>query len=78
MPALLPSELPVLASTRHHWVVLLRRPHPVMLAALGVLALAAALQPDPGHKGVGRIDHFVRVDFRECHDRFLSYINMVS
>ena len=47
MPALLPSELPVLAQVQHHWVVLLRRPHPVLLGALVVLLIAAAFDPNP-------------------------------
>jgi hypothetical protein len=41
MPALMPSELPEVARTKHHWIVLLRPPslwHAV--AGLGVLVLA--------------------------------------
>ncbi|HEX3335634.1 MAG TPA: PH domain-containing protein [Jatrophihabitans sp.] len=47
MPALLPSELPVRARTRHHWIVLLRPPHKFLLLALLVLLIAAAAQPKP-------------------------------
>ena len=47
MPALLPSELPVRARTRHHWIVLLRPPHKLLTIALLVFLLAAALQPEP-------------------------------
>jgi hypothetical protein len=47
MPALLPSELPVLARTRHHWVVLFHRPHPVLAIALGLLLLMGIVSPDP-------------------------------
>jgi Bacterial PH domain len=47
VPALLPSELPVVARTRHHWVVLLRRPHWVLASGLVVLLLAAAVWPWP-------------------------------
>lgn len=47
MPALLPSELPVLARTRHHWVIMLRRPHKVLVVAVIVLLLAAVVKPDP-------------------------------
>jgi hypothetical protein len=47
MPALLPSELPVLGVARHHWVVLFRRPHIVMLIALVVLFAAAVFKPNP-------------------------------
>ncbi|HZC70296.1 MAG TPA: PH domain-containing protein [Jatrophihabitans sp.] len=47
MPALLPSELPVRARTRHHWIVLFRRPHRVLLIALLVLLLMALVAPDP-------------------------------
>jgi len=45
--ALLPSELPVLARARHHWIVLLRVPHRYVLYLLGVLLLAAVIKPDP-------------------------------
>jgi hypothetical protein len=47
VPALLPSELPVVARTRHHWVVMLRRPHWVLAVVLLVLLLAAAVWPWP-------------------------------
>lgn len=47
VPALLPSELPVRASTRHHWVILLRPPHKVLIAALVVMLIAALIKPDP-------------------------------
>ena len=47
MPALLPSELPVRARTRHHWVVLLRPPHKLLSLAFAVLLLAAIVQPNP-------------------------------
>jgi hypothetical protein len=47
VPALLPSELPVRATTRHHWIVLLRRPHLLLTIALVVFLLAAIVQPNP-------------------------------
>ena len=47
MPALLPSELPVRARTRHHWIVLWRPPHKVLSIALIVFLLAAIITPDP-------------------------------
>lgn len=47
MPALLPSELPVRARTRHHWVVLWRRPHKLLTIALLVLLVAAIVDPNP-------------------------------
>jgi hypothetical protein len=47
VPALLPSELPVRARTRHHWVVMFRRPHLVLVLALVVLLLAAVVDPNP-------------------------------
>lgn len=47
MPALLPSELPVVARTRHHWVVMLRRPHWALMVGLVVLLVAAAVWPWP-------------------------------
>jgi hypothetical protein len=47
VPALLPSELPVRARTRHHWVVMFRLPHKLLLLALVVLLLAAVVQPNP-------------------------------
>jgi hypothetical protein len=45
MPALLPSELPVRARTRHHWVVMFRRPHLLLTLALVLLLLMAIVQP---------------------------------
>ncbi|MDT4912715.1 MAG: hypothetical protein QOC66_1843 [Pseudonocardiales bacterium] len=47
MPAFLPSELPVRASTRHHWIVLLRPPHKILALAMVVFLLAAIAKPDP-------------------------------
>ncbi|MFN2560947.1 MAG: PH domain-containing protein [Jatrophihabitans sp.] len=47
MPAFLPSELPVRASTRHHWIVLLRPPSKVFAVAMLVLLLAAIAKPNP-------------------------------
>ncbi len=47
MPAFLPSELPIQGEVRHHWIVLLRRPHPLLGIALLVLLVMAALQPWP-------------------------------
>jgi hypothetical protein len=47
VPAFLPSELPVRASTRHHWITLLRAPHRYVSLALAVLLLSAVLQPMP-------------------------------
>lgn len=47
MPALLPSELPVRARTRHHWIVLLRPPHRILAIALLVLLLMAVVVPNP-------------------------------
>lgn len=47
MPALLPSELPVRARTRHHWIVLWRRPGKVLALALIVFAVAAVFKPNP-------------------------------
>lgn len=47
MPAFLRSELPPLASTRHHWIVLLRRPHPILAVALLVMLIAAIVTPSP-------------------------------
>ena len=46
MPALLPSELPVRARVRHHWLVLFRRPHVLLLVALLLLFLMAIVSPD--------------------------------
>jgi Bacterial PH domain len=47
MPALLPSELPVLARVRHHWIVMLRRPSLAVTIILVFLALAAIVEPVP-------------------------------
>ncbi|MDT4932431.1 MAG: hypothetical protein QOK11_323 [Pseudonocardiales bacterium] len=47
MPALLPSEIPVLARAQHHWIVLFRRPHPILAGALVVLFVAAIFAPNP-------------------------------
>jgi hypothetical protein len=47
MPAFLQSELPVLARTRHHWIVMLRRPHILLTVALLVLLVAAIADPSP-------------------------------
>ncbi|HKC28610.1 MAG TPA: PH domain-containing protein [Jatrophihabitans sp.] len=45
MPALLPSELPVRARTRHHWIVMFRRPHVLLSIALVVLIVATIVAP---------------------------------
>jgi hypothetical protein len=47
VPALLQSELPVRARTRHHWVVMFRRPHLVLVLALVLLLLMAFVRPNP-------------------------------
>jgi hypothetical protein len=47
VPAYLPSELPVRARTRHHWIVLLRPPDKIAAIALVVLLLAAIFDPNP-------------------------------
>jgi predicted membrane metal-binding protein len=47
VPALLPSELPVRARTRHHWIVLWRPPHKLLTVALLVFVVAAAFRPNP-------------------------------
>lgn len=47
MPALLPSELPVLGRAQHHWIVLFRKPHPVLGIALLLLLLTAVFAPNP-------------------------------
>ncbi|MFN2519008.1 MAG: PH domain-containing protein [Jatrophihabitantaceae bacterium] len=47
MLGLLPSELPVLARARHHWIVMFRLPHRALAVALTVLLLAAVFQPSP-------------------------------
>ena len=45
MPALLPSELPVRARTRHHWIVMFRLPHWLLLIAFLLLFLMAYISP---------------------------------
>jgi hypothetical protein len=47
VPALLPSELPVRARTRHHWIVMLRPPHKLLALALALLLLMAIFAPNP-------------------------------
>jgi hypothetical protein len=47
VPALLPSEEPVIARAKRHWIVMLRRPHRVLAIALLVLLVAAVLWPNP-------------------------------
>jgi hypothetical protein len=47
VPALLPSELPVIARAKLHWIVMLRRPDRTMTIALLVLLVAAAIWPNP-------------------------------
>lgn len=47
MPALLPSELPVRARTRHHWITLFRPPDKILGIALIVLLIAAYLDWNP-------------------------------
>ena len=47
MPALMPSELPVIARARRHWVVMLRKPHIALVVALVVLLAAAVFDPNP-------------------------------
>ncbi len=47
MPALMRSELPELARTRHHWIVLIRPPHRPAAVALLALLLLAAIWPWP-------------------------------
>jgi hypothetical protein len=47
LPALLPSELPVRARARHHWIVLWRPPHKLLTIALLVLLVAAVFRPNP-------------------------------
>jgi PH (Pleckstrin Homology) domain-containing protein len=45
--ALLPSDLPVRARTRHHWITLLRLPHKLLGVALLIMLIAAIADPDP-------------------------------
>jgi hypothetical protein len=47
VPAFLPSELPVRARTRHHWIVLVRLPSRLLLVALLLLLLMAVISPNP-------------------------------
>jgi hypothetical protein len=47
MPAFLPSELPIQAEVRHHWVVLFRRPHLFLIIVLLALFVLAIIQPWP-------------------------------
>lgn len=47
MPALLPSELPVLCHTRQHWIVLLRLPKRHWAILVAVLAITAFVRPQP-------------------------------
>lgn len=43
----MPSELPVIARSRRHWVVMFRKPHLALTIALVVLLLAALFDPNP-------------------------------
>ncbi|WP_375499731.1 hypothetical protein [uncultured Jatrophihabitans sp.] len=47
MPAFLPSELPIRATTRQHWIVLFRRVHRWTFAAFVVLLLLSLVWPYP-------------------------------
>lgn len=47
MPAFLRSELPVRATARQHWIVLLKRPHRWSAITVGVLAGISLVRPDP-------------------------------
>ena len=47
MPALLQSELPELARTRHHWIVLISPPSKWALLGLAILFAAAVYRPVP-------------------------------
>jgi hypothetical protein len=47
VPALLPSELPVRARTRHHWIVMFRLPHKLLMLALLLLIVMAVVSPNP-------------------------------
>lgn len=47
MPALMPSELPIVARSRRHWVVLFRKPHLALTVAMLVLFAAALFDPNP-------------------------------
>src|SRR5689334_23688902 len=45
MPALLPSEIPILGKARHHWIVLFRSPGWILGGALALLFVAAIVDP---------------------------------
>ncbi len=45
MPAFLPSELPLRARVRHHWIVMFRLPHWILAIALGLLLVSAIVVP---------------------------------
>lgn len=45
MPAFLPSELPLRARVRHHWIVMFRLPHWILTVALLLLFVAAVVTP---------------------------------
>jgi uncharacterized membrane protein YdbT with pleckstrin-like domain len=47
MPALLPSELPVLAIARRHWIVLFRKPSKVLTIAVLVMVVVTIFAPNP-------------------------------
>lgn len=47
MPAFLPSELPIRASVRHHWIVMFRKPPLFFTVVLLILLAAAVFQPWP-------------------------------
>lgn len=47
MPAFLPSELPIRAVARQHWIVLFRKPHRSTLIVLGILLVCAFIWPWP-------------------------------
>jgi hypothetical protein len=47
VPALLPSELPVRARTRHHWIVMFRPPGKLLAIALLLMVLIAWFAPNP-------------------------------
>src|SRR5690349_4896281 len=47
MPALMPSELPEVARTKHHWIVLLRPPQLWHFVAGVVVFLLAVIWPVP-------------------------------
>lgn len=43
----MPSELPVVARTRRHWIVMFAKPHIVLTIALLILFAAALFDPNP-------------------------------